>query len=342
MDVQKEVSAIARHTLGDLAPIAVAKGRDGSVEIRFDSPNVGIGVLWAGEGWPSEVRRAVGDVRKWNRAQVLVAKRLSPASLAWLREIGANWLDGAGLARIVSPTGLLVLREPSEQPVGNSRSEQSFSWTDVRKDVAEVLLAGRTVPRAAEIAESTGWSAVAVAKALSSFDASGWTAKTGALRGPRAQRHLASPQGLLDAWADAVATEKRDAILGHASFKDAVTFLNERLAAHLRKVGQWAASGWVGAQLIAPHVTSVPTLQLYVDPNTFDAHLLGLLASAEVRIVKEGARIEFWRARPVVLSETQVYPTPLVSIPRLYADLNRLGGRAVEAAQTVREQFLEY
>lgn len=342
MDIQKEVGAIARHTLGSLTPVAVVKGTAGSVELRFGAPDVSIGVLWAGEGWPSDVRRAVGDVRKWNRADVLVAKRLSPASLAWLREIDANWLDGTGLARIVAPTGLLVLREPTEQPVGNLRSEKRFSWTDVRKDVAEVILARRIVPRAAEIAQVTGWSAIAVAKALSSFDAGGWTTKTGARRGPGAQRHLESPQRLLDAWADAISTEKRDAILGHASFNDASTFLNERLAVHLRKVGRWAASGWIGAHLVAPYVTSVPTLQLYVDPNVFDASLLGLLAAAQVRVVTEGARIEFWRARPVVLSEAKEYPTPLVSIPRLYADLNRLGGRAVEAAQAVRKQLLEY
>lgn len=343
MDIQNEVSVIVRRALAELAPVAVRADKQGRVRIKLGTRHRPLEVLWAGDGWPSDVRRIAAPNKPWPRAHVVVARRLTQSSVDWLREQDANWIDGTGLARIVTPDGLLVFREPVEATPGPASKVPRFSWSDVRKDVAEVVLSKREVPRAAEIANETGWSPIAVAKALSTFDASGWTAKSGSARGPGAQRRLVEPQRMLDAWAEAVGAEQRTTISAHAAFTDAIGFLNERLALPLTKINaRWAVSGWVGAQMVAPHVTSSPTLHLYIDAATFDTQLLALLEGLQIRVVTEGPRIVFWRGRQVVFAESRRYPTPVADPPRLYADLLRLGGRAVEAAQNVREQLIDY
>lgn len=343
MNVQNEISAIVRKALAELPTAAVKPDQHGNLRISLGTQHRPLQVLWAGDGWPSDVRRIAAPNTPWPRSHVVVARRLTRSAVDWLREHDANWIDGTGLARIVTPDGILVVRQPLEATTDSGPKTQPFSWSDVRKDVAEVVLSKREVPRAAEISHETGWSSVAVAKALSSFDASGWTAKAGAARGPGAQRRLAEPQRMLDAWAEAVAAERRTTISAHATFTDAIGFLNERLALPLNRINaRWAVSGWVGSQVAAPYVTSTPTLHLYVDAATFDTQLLSLLQEVQIRVVTEGARIAFWRGRQVVFAESRRYPTPLADPPRLYADLLRLGGRAIEAAQNVREQLIDY
>jgi hypothetical protein len=342
MDIQNEVSAIARKALAELAPVAVEANKRGTVQLKVGARHRRLDVVWAGDGWPSDIRRLVPD-GPWSRSMVVVARRLTRSSVSWLREHDANWIDGTGLARIVSPDGLLVLREPLEPAAISAGETQRVSWSNVQKDVAEVLLSKRDVPRAAEIAKETGWSPIAVAKALSTFDREGWTAKSGAARGPGATRRLVEPRRLLDAWSEAMVGERRTTILAHATFSNAIDFFNTRLSQPLSKLkAQWAVSGWAGSQLVAPSVTLSPTLQLYVDASTFDTRLLTLLQGSEIRVVTEGARIEFWRARPVVFAEARRYPTVVADAPRVYADLLRLGGRANEAAQEIREQLIDY
>ncbi len=323
--------------------MAVKADKQGNVRIKLGTRHRPLEILWAGDGWPSDVRRIAAPNTPWPRSHVVVARRLTRSSVDWLREHDANWIDGTGLARVVTPDGLLVLRQPLEATTDSAPKAPRFSWSDARTDVAEVVLREREVPRAAEIANQTGWSSIAVAKALSRFDTAGWTAKAGSARGPGAQRRLAEPRRMLDAWAEAVAAEQRTTISAHAAFTDAIGFLNERLALPLNKINaRWAVSGWVGSQVVAPYVTSSPTLHVYVDAATFDTQLLTLLQGLQIRVVTEGARIAFWRGRQVVFAASRRYPTPVADPPRLYADLLRLGGRAIEAAQNVREQLIDY
>ena len=60
-----------------------------------------------------------------------------------------------------------------------------------------------------------------------------------------------------------------------------------------------------------------------------------------LREVKEGARIEFNALSEFSLSlARESHGVPVVSPPRLYADLQALGGRGEEAAEHVRQELI--
>jgi len=67
------------------------------------------------------------------------------------------------------------------------------------------------------------------------------------------------------------------------------------------------------------------------------------MQAAGLREVDEGARVEFWPTSATALSLlSSTAGVPVVSAPRLYADLRALGGRGEEAAQHVREELIGF
>ena len=67
------------------------------------------------------------------------------------------------------------------------------------------------------------------------------------------------------------------------------------------------------------------------------------MARLRLREVHEGGRVEFRAAEPALLVLAREAPgLPIVSSPRLYADLRVLGGRGEEAAQHVREELIGF
>ena len=77
-------------------------------------------------------------------------------------------------------------------------------------------------------------------------------------------------------------------------------------------------------------------------PNALvDGRLREAMRSLGLREVKEGARIEFLALSKFSLSlSREFHGLPVVSPPRLYADLRALGGRGEEAAEHVRQELI--
>ena len=119
-------------------------------------------------------------------------------------------------------------------------------------------------------------------------------------------------------------------------------FARTELAQALRSDMQWALSGWAGLELAAPFVTTVPVIQVAVDANALvDGRLREAMRSLGLREVEEGARIEFLALSAFSLSlSREFHGLPVVSPPRLYADLRALGGRGEEAAEHVRQELI--
>jgi hypothetical protein len=142
-----------------------------------------------------------------------------------------------------------------------------------------------------------------------------------------------------------VAGEPRPAIQAHATLKDPFTFLGESLRPALEDLGDWALSGWAGLELEAPFATQVPTLHVYVPEARFNnGRLEAMLRQSRLRQVEEGGRVIFWPADPTTLrlrKPSQRHQLPVVSAPRLYADLLGFGGRGVDAAEHVRETLID-
>lgn len=307
-----------------------------------EGQTIGFDVRWAGEGWPQDVRRAASDVpTPWPANLVVLARRLSPGAIEWLRERDANWADAAGQARILGPKGLIVIREPA-RPAREDR-ERSFAWSPSALSIAETILVSEDRPlHASQLAEKTGWSVPQTANVLAAFDAQGWTAKRGPARGPRAHRVLIDADALLGSWSAAIADAPRTTRTAHRAIQDVMSLLRDELAPALDRSAKWAVTAWAALELTAPFATTTPSLHVYVSERHFAGPLSDAIAAAGLREVDEGGRIVFWSADSRTLElGTRAGGIPVVSAPRLFADLNAVGARGGDAADHVKQQLID-
>lgn len=299
----------------------------GSVQHRFD-------VTWVGEGWPADVRRALAAV---GSVTAMAAKRFSPGALDLLREANVGWLDDAEQANVSLPSGLVLVREPL--PDTPRLSQIPTRWRRSVITVAEALLAG-SAPTVSDVEAHADLSRGSVTNALRFLEQQALLKRPDVERGPRSGRQIVSVEQLLEAYATAAGRAWRtaDTRLFHRVWRDPLQGLVSDLAPALNTASvTWAAGGTTASQLVAPYLTSLTVLQLYVpaellnDPQRL-AHLL------EAKVVKKGHRIEV-RAFPTPTSvpDRFVHGVPVVPWFRAYADLKASGGREAEAAQHLKE-----
>jgi hypothetical protein len=298
--------------------------------------------VWAGEGYPSDVARAIAGYTpkdRRNLVPVVVARRLSRGGRQAAEDHGAGWVDLDGNARIVAPPGLLVLREaaPAPAPAPTRR------WTESALAVAEFLLSHRVatcsdaVPAVSAFA--LDWSPSQVSKVLAFFDDEGWTAKGSGDRGPTARRTLVDPAGLLSAWAGRHA-ERRVESHGYSVAARDLRSYAWRLG-NVLEPWTWCVTGWFALDVYAPYASDVPVLDVYVDDDAL-ARAVMTFAADEWRPVERGARIRLLRAERHVLTFATEEEPPLASPVRVYADLLAIGGRGEDAAAYLREARLGF
>jgi hypothetical protein len=349
MELKVRSVQILAAALQDIPGTAVKPGRgdrDGHpiVIVRTAGETYPLKVIWAGEGWPSDVRQAVAGMRRktWPHQAVVTARRFSPGSLQMLRARDANWADETGQARIVVPPGLLVLRDPHMSP---KKPSGQFRWSPSAIAIAELIIhRGLTRLRTGELSGEIPWTEGAVSQALATFDSQGWTVRHGGKSGRGTWRELANPAAMLDSWAAHVGSEERPKRLGHRAVRDLLRFAETELRDALGWEEQtWALTTWAGLEVIAPFVTVVPVVHIYVSTERFVSGLDEIFRNAGLREVEEGARVEFWEADfPIITQPGQPSQLPVASTPRLYADLLAQGGRGGDAAQHLRETKLGF
>lgn len=344
IEVEKRWQRILASALEGATVEAAPSGSGADLVIRArDGQAIAIEAKWAGEGWPQDVRRVAATVGEpWPENVVLLARTLSPGAIEWLRDRGANWADEAGQARIIGPCGLVVIRELA-QPPGRGSVPRSFSWSKSAIAMAEAILAREDRPlRVAELADESDWSDAQAAKVLKAFDSQGWTVKQGASRGPGAHRRLDDADGLLAAWSAAVADSPRATRIAHRASKDTMALLRNDLVPALERAAGWAVSGWAGLELVAPFATTTPSVHIYIADTDFAAPLSDAIEKAGLREVDEGGRVTFWATDARVFKFCQrVEGVPVVSAPRLFADLSSFGGRGGDAADHVKAELID-
>ena len=336
------IQTILAGALDGAAQILPAPDRAHEFRLEMsDGSTIAIHAKWAGEGWPQDVRNALRATPATSDAStVIVARHLSPGSIEWLRDHDANWADESGQARIIGPHGLLVVREPA---TARKREPSAFTWSPSALSIAETLLASPDRPALTEeLAELSGWSTSRTASVLKGFDAQGWTVKRGPVRGPRAYRELCDAEGMLDAWSRWLIDAPRKTRYVHRATRDSMDLLTKALRPALDEHVQWAVSGWAGLELSAPYATGVPSLHIYVPSEDFVSRLSVAVKAAGLREVEDAGLVTFWAAerRILRLASTQ-RGIPVVSPPRLYADLDGLGARGHDAAAHVRRELIE-
>lgn len=265
----------------------------------------------------------------------MVGRDLSIGAREWLIERGLGWVDQVGRASILLPTGLVVVRDVADPP----RARPAAGWSRSSIAVAEAILSG-VEPRVDSIEGATGLSRGATAKALSMLERGGFLRRD-TNRGPGSARRLENAQALLDEYARAVAAvdAKSLPLLLHRVWRDPVDALVEELAPALGGLGAtWAATGAAAAALIAPYLSSLTVVELYVDAATI-SNRANLCDALKARQVERGHRIEV-RALPSRITATAgsvVDGVRCAPPARVYADLLAIGGRSAEAAQHLRE-----
>jgi hypothetical protein len=298
----------------------------GSAEHRFVGG-------WAGKGWPADAKRLLmiaPDV------DVVYAEKLSEGARAWLIERGVGWVDEAGYAVIARPSGLLVSREPKEIRTPVPAQDR---WTHSMLVAAEAIFAG-IPPKVETVERATGISRGTAANALARLERRGHLERPGKKRGRGVSRQLGNVDAFIDDYTDAAGRfrARQKVILIHRLRADPLEALTTGVVPSLATEGtSWAVTGAVASTLLAPYLSDVTVLDLYVDPELFAApdHLANLLGG---RVVDKGHVIEV-RELPTSMSARGPKVGGIqVALPaRVYADLMAAGGRFADAAHHLRE-----
>ena len=337
-------SALARVLERPLESIQETDRRSARATLVVGNAAHELELRWVGRGWPADLEQALDSLPDpWPRQLVLVGQQFSPGALNELAQRRANWLDETGAARIETDSGLLVFREPDETTAERGMP-RGFRWASSSLEIAEWLLTEppREAFNAREFAHRSGWSYAQTTKVLRQLNARGWVKKTGGSRGVGSGWQLGDPLGLLEAWATYLVSHRAETVGAHRVLRDPMQFARTELAQTLSPAMEWAFSGWAGLELAAPFVTTVPVIHVAVDADALvDGRLREAMRTAGLREVKEGARIEFLALSKFSLSLShEIRGLPVVSPPRLYADLRTLGGRGDEAAEHVRQELI--
>ena len=338
-EVRYHVPSIAKKAPSSVPPAAQTVldvlPRTADAEVRQDAGSVELVVAgqrlrigWVGDGNLRSVRQLLeahaGSV------DVVAARRMSPAAREFLADAGIGWADQSGAADI-AVGHILVSREgrPSDRA-------QLRNWTPAVMAVAEALLCG-TQATVAATEQATGLSTGSCTNALRFLTDEGLLTAD-AQRGRSSARRVDDPDRLLDAYAAAAeAAKPTPALQVGQQGRDLLEALGEvGKAWDSRGVG-WAATAVAAAAVIAPLLTSVASVEVYVDADTS--------AGLDARAADAGLR-------PIAGGRLTLRPFPTTSVPRLaerhddlrvapwprvYADLRRSGVRGEEAAEHLRE-----
>ena len=308
-----------------------------SVDVRTDPADDGVDVIvngrqlqvkWAGEGQLSDVRRLLAQ--HVSRPDIVVARVLSPGARAELAKAGVGWVDETGAAEIALGT-IIVAR--SGKP---TRRAAPRRWTPSALAVAEAALCG-VKATASAMRDATGLSVgscVSALRMLTDIE----LLEASAERGRSSARRISDRDRLLSAYASAAT-----ALAPSLRVEVGVTWRD--LADGLRKVAnRWqaeqvdfAVTGALAAERLAPYLTSVTTAEVYVSVET----LVGLEAVAVSAGLKpvDGGRL-ILRPFPTVSANrlaTQINGLRVTPWPRVYVDLLHVGVRGEDAAEHLKE-----
>ena len=267
---------------------------------------------------------------------MITARRISEGARSALSDMGIGWADESGRAEINRPSGLVIVREatPDESP-----RETPTCWTASMLAVAETTLSG-TTPTVARVEETTKLSRNGTALALNRLEKLGLLERPNARRGRSSGRRVVDRDAFLDVYAAAAAQAcaKQPVVRIHALWKDPLDDFTSHTAPRLARTKHaWALTGAAAGQLLAPYLSTLTVVELYVDADLLTNQSL-LAETVGGRVVEKGHRLEV-RELPTTISATgPVLDAVRVALPvRVYADLLAVGGRSADAAQHLRE-----
>jgi hypothetical protein len=302
--------------------------------MTFSVAGADLVVQWLPVGWPREVDEAA---RADPRPDIVIAPAMSPGARRVAEKAGMGWIDETGAANIyIADPHIDVARDGSPRlPL-----DTKVGWRRSTLGVCEAILADQVAPTVSSVVAATEMSWGSVAQALKFLDESGHLEKT-ADRGPDAARRIVDRDTLLDAYATAASR------LRYPTLIEVGVLWRDPIDA-LRQVGElwesarvkWAATGAISAAVLAPFMTEIAPMEIYVTGRTpADLHrvaqVAGLAAMSGGRLILRpfptpaGGRLSY-EVTPGVRS---------VLWPRAFADLRIAGVRGDDAAEHLREEM---
>jgi hypothetical protein len=245
-------------------------------------------------------------------------------------------VDETGWARVLLESGLVIVREPAAI---EQRQVVEDRWTNSMLTAVEAVLAG-VGPTVEAVEAATGMSRGASANALSRLERRGLLERPMPKRGPNASRRIVDVDSLVDQYTEAAREfRKRQTVVRvHRLWADPLDVLEIEIGPALTAMGvTWAVTGAAASTLLAPYLSDVTIVELYVDHSLLVARdrLASVLGG---RVVEKGHRIEVRELPTAMSARGPKIGGVQVALPaRVYADLIASGGRAAEAANHLRE-----
>ncbi|MEX2627774.1 MAG: hypothetical protein WD225_12880 [Ilumatobacteraceae bacterium] len=199
--------------------------------------------------------------RDHDEFDIVVARRLSPAARTLLADAGIGWADQSGAAEIA--VGTIVVSREGRPP----EPTQLTGWTPAVLAIAEALLCG-TQATVAATEEATGLSTGSCTNALRLLTDDG-VLTADAKRGRGSARRVNDPDRLLDAYAAAAeATKPAPALQVGLQGRDLLEALGEVGETWDSRGVVWATTGAAAAAVLAPLLTSISSIEVYVDAHS--------------------------------------------------------------------------
>jgi hypothetical protein len=260
---------------------------------------------------------------------LLVADETTAEARAILEEHGIAVVDGLGNAHIELP-GLLFHLEGHRR----RRESRPTRLTGKAGLVAQALLlhADRDW-QVQDLAEEAGISLGLAHRVLARLEGEGVITADG--KGRNRVRRVTNPTALLDLWAEEnVDRPTRTAQTPRQLIKE--------VGDNLGRGGlDYALTGAAAASLLAPLITAVPVVNVWVTATAAPGELHN---AARTEPVQDGQNVVFLQAKddtPLAFRE-QVENTWVANRMRLYADLRRDPRRGREQADHLREEVIGF
>ena len=267
---------------------------------------------------------------------LLIARETTAEAREILREHGIAVIDGLGNAHIHLP-GLLFHLEGRRRPRGAGATSPPTRLRGRAGIVAQaLLLRPERAWQVRELADEAKVSAALAHRVLTRLEGEGIVVAEGI--GPNRVRRVTNPTALLDLWAEENA-DRRVQILAYLLAQTPRQLIKE-LGANLdRSRIDYALTGAAAGSLIAPFITAVPVVEVWVQATAAAEELCD---AAGANPVADGQNVLFLQAKddePLAFRE-QTNGLWVVNRFRLYVDLLRDPRRGREQADHLRREVI--
>jgi len=265
---------------------------------------------------------------------LLIADETTAEARAILEEHGIALVDGLGNAHIELP-GLLFHLEGRRRP----QHSRPTRLTGKAGLVAQALLPHPDRAwQVQDLAKEAGLSLGLAHRVLARLEAEGIITAEG--KGRNQVRRVTNPTALLDLWAEEN-VEKPTRTLAHLLAQTPQQLI-KKLGTNLGRSGiDYALTGAAAASLVAPFITAVPVVDVWVKATAAPEELFD---GAQADPVIDGQNVVFLQGKddtPLAFRE-KVKGLWLGNRFRLYADLRRDPRRGREQADNLRREVIGF